>query len=152
MGVHFFVRKNYHTGGGVRGGFGKRPYFFRIFFLNPSLKQTFPIWFRTFFTFWLWRFCEEMLTETFLNKTEMRRRFFHYNRKRDWISSDNQRAGILNNNKLLKVANNLRSTKSSSRRRSRSRGPEVQQHKAGLILGLRRRWHCCNFLHLSPEN
>ena len=42
--------------------------------------------------------------------------------QQDWISSDNQRAGILNNNKLLKVADNLGSTKSRSRgRRCRTR-------------------------------
>ena len=39
LGVNFFRRKNDQTGGGggARGGFGKRPYFFHIFFLNPSL-------------------------------------------------------------------------------------------------------------------
>ena len=26
-------------GGGARGGFGKRPYFFTFFFLNPSLRK-----------------------------------------------------------------------------------------------------------------
>ena len=73
-------------------------------------------------------------TETFLSKTEMRRRFFQ-NRKQDSISSDNQdEAGILNNK--LKVADNFGSTKSSSRHR-----PQVQQHKAALISGWQRlRW------------
>ena len=32
LGVNFFRRKNDQTGGGVRGGFGKRPYFFTFFF------------------------------------------------------------------------------------------------------------------------
>ena len=80
-----------------------------------------------------------LLTETFLSKTEMRRRF-NQNRKQDSISSDNQdEAGILNNK--LKVADNFGSTKSSSRRR-----PQVQQHKAVLILGWQRpRWLLMQF-------
>ena len=40
MGANFFRVKNDQTwGGGARGGFGKRPSFFRIFFLNPSLSH-----------------------------------------------------------------------------------------------------------------
>ena len=36
MGVNFFLQKKTKRGG-VRGRFGKRPYFCRIFFLHPSL-------------------------------------------------------------------------------------------------------------------
>ena len=39
-GGQFFFWKNYYTRGGVRGGFGKRPYVFQ-FFLNPSLTSFF---------------------------------------------------------------------------------------------------------------
>ena len=35
LGVNFFRRKNDQTGGGARGGFGKRPYFSPIFFFEP---------------------------------------------------------------------------------------------------------------------
>ena len=35
MGVNFFVEKMPNWGGGVRGGFGKRPDFFRFFFFAP---------------------------------------------------------------------------------------------------------------------
>ena len=38
MGVNFFRVKNDQTRGGVRGGFGKRPYFFTFFF------WTLPLW------------------------------------------------------------------------------------------------------------
>ena len=38
MGVNFFRVKNDQTGGGVRGGFGKRPYFFTFFFFEPFPK------------------------------------------------------------------------------------------------------------------
>ena len=38
MGVNFFHRKKSNGGGGVRGGFGKRPDFFRIFFGNLPLE------------------------------------------------------------------------------------------------------------------
>ena len=34
-GGQFFSREKDHMGGGVRGGFGKRPYFSQDFFLEP---------------------------------------------------------------------------------------------------------------------
>ena len=34
-GGKFFLLKKCQTGGGVRGEFGKRPHFFRVFFLAP---------------------------------------------------------------------------------------------------------------------
>ena len=38
MGVNFFLKKCQTGGGGVRGEFGKRPHFFRFFFVHPSLS------------------------------------------------------------------------------------------------------------------
>ena len=38
MGVNFSRKKDKTGGGGIRGGFGKRPGFFRIFF-TPSLNK-----------------------------------------------------------------------------------------------------------------
>ena len=39
LGVNFFHQKRPNQGGGVRGGFGKRPHIFRIFFRQPSLRD-----------------------------------------------------------------------------------------------------------------
>ena len=38
-GSFFFLEKRPNPGGGARGGFDKRPYFSRIFFLHPSLSE-----------------------------------------------------------------------------------------------------------------
>ena len=40
----FFPQKKPNLGGGVRGGFGKRPDFFRIFFWQPSLWNKYIIY------------------------------------------------------------------------------------------------------------
>ena len=37
-GGKFFFEKMPNWGGGVRGEFGKRPHFFRVFFSQPSLR------------------------------------------------------------------------------------------------------------------
>ena len=50
MGVNFLRRENDQTGGGVRGGVGKRPYFSPICFFEPFPNAYFepvvlPLWF-----------------------------------------------------------------------------------------------------------
>ena len=64
MGVNFFPAKKTKPGGGVRGRFGKRPYFCRIFFCAP-----FPYYksFQRFHKGW----CEYTCHEVFLPSTTL---------------------------------------------------------------------------------